>query len=156
MEIQIYSIRRSGQHAIIFWLIENFGGWNERNVTFTYFNRKNKLFYYNDCSSVKYDYIEDYNVIIKNHEDVNVGENGIVIVRDFLNLLASRMKNNNFNNISLKDLIILWKSHVKCMKNNFTIIYNKWLVDKKYRDEICEHFGIVNKDVTNYVPDIGG
>lgn len=99
----------------------------------------------------------------------------ILILRDPFNLIASRLKrieNRKKLNIkglgsqeSLKGLVGLWKDYAKeylgytnYLKNNKVIInYNKWCVDKDYRENIAKRLGVPFSDkAINDVPADGG
>lgn len=171
----IYAIRRSGHHAIIFWIINNLGGFTHKLETFMYWNPHTGVYYYNDCADHLYPFVNKYNYMIRNYEDAwetygspipqifSKRKNKsitipIIIMRDFINLYASRAKKNTFNNLDIDSLIILWKQQAKAIieKKAFGILYNKWLVDKKYRDLISAKLGIPNKyDNIDYVPEVG-
>jgi hypothetical protein len=160
VNFEIHSIRRSGQHAIIFWIINNLGGFNQKLDTFIYWNDKTKVYYYNDCGDHKYPYVDSYNYLIRNYEDCWFYNQNkpIIIIRDFINLLASRIKKNTFNNLDIDSLITLWKCHAKMIlkKKAIGIIYNRWLIDQKYRNKISKKIGIPNFfDQIDYIPEVG-
>lgn len=105
-----YGLRRSGNHAILEWLIQNIGNLGQRKVVF---DRRlisvNSAAYINEANSYKT--IEElsmhhsladkfYESLIVSYEDVGlnyvlpitVGYKNIVIIRDIPNLFASRYK----------------------------------------------------------------
>ncbi len=166
MLINIFSLRRSGQHAIIFWLLDNIGNITENNSTYMYWNEEKKIYYYNDCTDNIYEYKLDYNYLFKNFEDCKVNiitidneipNKKILIIRDFVNSYCSRI-NKNIGSIKIREVIEIWKEHISYLNDeSFTvIIYNKWISDKEYRDKICDDLSIINKENIEFVPDIGG
>jgi hypothetical protein len=98
-------------------------------------------------------------------------EETFFIIRDFLNLRCSRYKrrlNRNLSsgkpvdiNLELSntiELVDVWKQEAFLYKNlpHKTFSYNKWVLDKNYRDYIGDCLSIPNKiDNTNMVPDVG-
>jgi len=168
--IDIYTLCRSGNHAIIFWILENLGGINKKIHNCCYWNDVTKIFFYNNCNHIKYNIVKQYNYLIRSYEDIynNKTNNNIkvIIIRDFLNLLASRIKkygvNLGLNSSYIQNYNVLkemWKNHCKEITTNnkvIGILYNKWLLDKNYRDNISNKLNIVNKyDNTNIVSTIG-
>lgn len=171
----IISMQRSGHHAIIFWLLENLGGYKSSISNNCYWNDETKVYYYNDCNHMRYSFIENYKYLFTSFEDIyacinrNSDDKIVIILRDFINMFASRYKKfgdklglNNYYLQNLDEIIKVWKQHAKTIIENYNnnnvigILYNKWLLNKNYRDEICEHFGIKNqKDKIDYVPTIG-
>lgn len=182
----IYSMQRSGHHAIIFWLLENMGGFNRNMNTNVYWNENKAIYYYNDCNHVPYILSNTYKKLILSFEDIdlsnnyynyihnqkklnlipNDGDKKIIIIRDFYNMLASRYKkfspNYGFNKyylLDIDDIILLWKHEAREIlenKNIIGILYNKWIIDKNYRNEIGDKLGIKNIfDKIDYVPIMG-
>jgi hypothetical protein len=169
----IYSMQRTGHHAVLFWLLNNFGGWTKSMETYIFWNDNTKLYYYNDCNHMPYHIVSDYNKLFMSYEDTfNHVKHGpqdvvIIILRDFLNMLASRYKKYGnklaFNIYYLQDIdkiIDMWKTQAKASlsdaPNTVTILYNKWLTDNNYRNEICQKFSINNtNDKIDLVPEMG-
>jgi hypothetical protein len=167
--VNFYGLRRSGHHAIIFWLINNLGGCEETLYSKEYFNKKENLYYINDITTHEAILPTDYNWLITNVEDklFNRSENGFVIVRDFYNLLCSRYKHYNENIgfdrsqyiSNIYYLIMVWKQNVKThlTHKQKVISYNEWLTSKEYRNEVSSRFSILNTiDNIDYVPIMGG
>ena len=167
--INFFSLCRSGHHAVIFWLINNLGGCEEETHLQKYTNIETGLVYYNNIGVYKPTFPKKYNWLITNTEDQEFisGENNIVIVRDFYNLLASRYK--KYGELlglrekdyitNLQNLVATWKQHAKVLLAfpEKGISYNFWLKGKSYRDSVASRFGIPNEvDNINYVPSIGG
>lgn len=170
----IYSMQRTGHHAVLFWLINNCGGYNKNIKTYMYWDDIKKLYYYNDCNHMKYNIVTDYNYLFMSYEDTynqiihkSKEDNKIIIIlRDFVNMIASRYKKfgdklgfNRYYLQNINDIIQLWKKQANEIINNDNIIpilYNKWLFDKKYRDEICQQLMIENiNDKIDHVPEMG-
>lgn len=177
--INFYSLCRSGHHAIIFWVLNNICEMNESYKDYFYFNKTKGVYFYNNNTIFTLDFLRknydknfnypiDYNLLVKNYEDVkfNIGNDNYLIIRDFLNLLCSRYEKwglelgYDLKNIrSLEKLIEYWKQHAYHVMSNpkNTIIYNKWIFDKNYRDEISNNLDVSNTiDNTNYVPKFAG
>lgn len=163
---------RSGNHCIIFWMIDNMGGIRDRREGTVYWNSDNHLYYYNNCSRFQYNYITNYNTLIKSYEDMynkkplEDNTTKIIILRDFLNMASSRYRKYNPNFgldwtyfESIDQIIHHWKLLANEIINNDNIVgilYNKWLSDKKYRDNISEKLNILNHiDNTDIIPVIG-
>lgn len=159
--MEIYSLCRSGTHAIIFWIINNLGGFTKEANNHIFINEEIGLFYYNNCNHHKYYLPKKYKILIRNYEDILPKNNtDIIIIRDFGNLLASRYKkygdNLGLSNEYITDiykLIDVWKNMIK--SNNYKIYYDKWLISNEYRNKICNDLGIINKDKIDYVSAIG-
>ena len=167
-DLIIYTMCRSGNHAIIFWILENLGGTDKSIENCCYWNDKTKVYFYNNCNHVSYHYVNSYKYMIKSYEDVNAnGSNKIIIIlRDFVNLIASRYKKygeklglNWSYPQDLNKIKGIWKQHANLIlsdKNVTGILYNKWITDKEYRDNISVELKINNiKDKTDYVSTIG-
>ena len=169
----VYTMCRSGNHAIIFWILENLGGCNEKIDGCCYWNNDNKVYFYNNCNHIKYFYLNNYEYMIRSYEDdfidklknSNINNKNIVILRDFPNLITSRYKKYGeklgLNWSYPQDIELIkkiWKNQAKSIINNESIgiLYNKWVVDKEYRDKIGVILDIPNnKDKIDYVSNIG-
>jgi len=163
---------RSGNHAIIFWLINNICTVDHNIQGAVYWNNEKKLYYYNNCNHLSYNFIENYNHLIKSFEDTDMdtniryGDINIIILRDYKNFIASRYKkygsklglNNSYlqNYEQIRDLWIRLCDQIINNDKIIGIIYNSWLTSKEYRDNICSKLGIINtNDNTSIVSDIG-
>lgn len=167
-EYIIHGLSRSGNHAIIYWLIHNIVDSIEELGGGIYIDKERKLCFINNFNTYegpfKINFPHDlFPVVIKSYEDTEFIKNtSAIILRDFGNLLASRYakyyKNICLNNKYICDLLRLievWKQHTTSQKK--TILYNQWLVSKDYRDKVSlEILGINNLiDRTDYVSSIG-
>lgn len=158
-----FALRRSGQHAIIFWMLNNMGC-NLQSYIFkgvkVFLDEQKKVCYLNDdiVGRPLHEQIKDYKFIIKNFEDKPFFEEAslnLTIVRDFLNTLCSRNAHFLESKNLIKDfdkLVFLWKDFVK--RDN--IIYNRWVLDKEYRDKISDKLSVKNMDNVDFVPVLGG
>lgn len=167
-EYIIHGLSRSGNHAIIYWIIHNIVDSVEELGGGVYIDKGRKLCFINNFNTyegqLKLNFPHDlFPIVIKSYEDTEFTKyTSAIILRDFGNLLASRYakyyKNICLNNKYICDLLRLievWKQHTVCPKK--TILYNQWLTSKNYRDKISlEILGIDNIiDRTDYVSSIG-
>ena len=157
--IEVYGMRRSGHHAIIGWLKFNldnhFGKDNVHyindlmnNCSFkgdTLMHRVNEL----NNSGAK--------VLLVSYEDEFTSVSRIegyptykfVIVRDIVNLAASRYKASKHGAMRIDQLFVdRWTEHTN-HPNKFR--YEDFLLDKNERDKVAESFGVKNIDITNDV-----
>jgi hypothetical protein len=146
--INIFSLRRSGHHAIIEWVIPILGG----NVS-----------HQNDVPRIPEGLRDDYRIIygdgaevlIHNYEDVDFrdyhesGECWFVL-RDVHNTFASRLKVDGMYDwwVPWKcDDVELWKVYCRefAGKTNFSnalfINYNLWFADRSYRVSLADQIG---------------
>lgn len=189
--IEFTGMRRSGNHAIIFWMLQNLSNLDNFKVKqyvdeSSYINHceiisTDEFLYFNNVNLRRCDDVhktlsrERRKWIIISYEDCHVNY-GITlpyefenrykfsIVRDVRNLVASRLKRleinkNNENHIIPNSYMIIFKGFFQYYishKNWKTpIFYDKWLVDKNYRDSICDIVKVPNVDKTNYVSPFG-
>jgi len=174
--LNFYGLIRSGNHAIIFWMLHNLGEIREiKDVKKLFYKESYRKFWYtgynyyfnNVTRSQVINFPREYNLLIKSYEDIipdSTSENSFIILRDILNGIASRHKAYGLglapNNKYLTDIdviIDMWKKHFEIiLKKQNGIIYNKWVIDKKYRDEVSIKLNIPNKiDDISFVPYIG-
>jgi hypothetical protein len=172
----IYGLSRSGNHAIIFWLLHNLGTQYREVGKQAYISNDNRVCYLNNVDILTHKGIDrsTYEILFNSWEDIDyIDDTNIVIHRDIINLLSSKFKVFNFRlkpmdrfntNITLKyktdfleilkEVISIWKQHANA-KN--LIKYNFWLMSNEYRNNISKDIGILNThDITSFVPDIGG
>ena len=170
------SMKRSGHHAIMHWIMCNMdhnfihynccfiknnniipmGGnnvmvYDEKNQITNY--RKKNIGYKtieknNPHITAKMYNFEDYPASILNNKLI-VGKK-IVIMRDLYNMLSSSLKQNkkSYGGKIFKQRINKWLSHMEIIKdeNILFINYNKWFNDKNYRDTISSLLNFTNKD----------
>jgi hypothetical protein len=172
--LHINGLCRSGNHAIIFWIMHNLTNLQIDKINSnTYHSKDRNVFFQNDTKKyvTKEDFLK-YKYLIKSYEDIFLSQDNMnYIVRDFLNMISSRYKNWNddlgpYKNdkrfsekyrqffYSIEEICHCWKQMIK---ENRKIIYNKWVIDKSYRDEISKNlFDIDNiNDNTSYVSFLG-
>ncbi len=161
---KLYSLHRSGHHAIIFWILNNLGGVEAKHSTSVYVQGQN-IIYFNDMGwrgTKKYyntykNSLSDYGMCFESYENILPSKSSnmtICILRDFVNMYASQKKKKLNRNI--RTTIQLWKNLYKA-DDIILIKYNSWLLDKDYRDNIAKIIGIENiNDDTSQVPNIGG
>jgi hypothetical protein len=178
---EFYGLRRSGNHAILEWLIQNMGGPGTRNVVkpkrviqcgdSAYLNECNT---YGSHAEVNRDISfcqSAFNNLIVAYEDVPTSysltnthdSQKIVILRDIFNLFSSRYKKvvsqsgiDYYKSAMPIDEVVVnkWKQHAN--SDAIIIIFEKWIESKDYRDSICERLGIPNHDITDTMTNFGG
>lgn len=178
-----YGLRRSGNHAILEWLIQNLGGSGEREVIK---HRRlisvNSAAYINEANTFSsLEKLQEYHSLVdKTHESlivayedvgfdyilpVSKGYKNIVIIRDIPNLFASRYKKGQAYGHSYdygvmridEKAVELWKEHAITGLNGDAILiqFEKWLDSKEYRDEISSKFNVTNYDITDTITEFG-
>jgi len=157
---RVVGMKRSGHHAIIMWMVKNMDGniYHINNVNnpdvadnlkkITELKKdggKNILFY----SIEDYDPDKDFKI------NFNTVTTDICVLRDPLNIFASRIKVSKTNEHKNKDWfsenkINLYKKHFNLLNNdNFKVInYSKWNFDDDYRKELSSDFNL--KDSENF------
>jgi len=152
----IFSMKRSGQHAIINWMMAQSKGSRHFNnckiknkVLVT--KRGGKRIENGDCLTICN--IEDRRINMS-FEHVKY----IVILRDPFNLVASRLY-TDYLKMGTK-MRTRWKSHVKKALTDERIIdinYNEWFKDVNYRRQLADRLGLSFTDAgLNRIPKIGG
>jgi hypothetical protein len=167
MELKIYGLSRSGNHAIIFWMCHNISDDIIENEDQVYFDKENKICFVNNEEIYSTEFREKldlkyYENIIRSYEDSDFidQDNSFVILRDFLNLICSRYKLYHKQLgytekycTGIENIITLWKKHSTSEK---VILYNQWILSKEYRDKVGRMVNILNiKDNFKYVSPIG-
>jgi len=158
--LEVYGMRRSGHHAFIGWLKHNFDAkYGKQNVHYI-----NDL--YNN-HSVKGDVL-DWKVkelsavptnvlLIVSYEDVFTNESlleqyetkKIVLIRDIINVAASRYKASKHGAMRIDDLFI--KRWIDQANYPFKFKYEDFIQNKEARDLLCAHFEMQNVDILNDV-----
>jgi hypothetical protein len=165
-QINFYGLARSGNHAVIFWILHNL---SKEIVEISkhqqiYADKEKRVCFVNNAINCISDFrnkfdASSYTYVLKSYEDID-GSEGFVIVRDFLNLVCSRYKHygealayRSQYCVGLENVIALWKKHVLSSE---VVSYNGWLNSKEYRDKVGEKLDIPNiNDKTDYVSTIG-
>lgn len=154
----IYTLCRSGNHAIIFWIINNFGGYSEEHSIHEVVYRSNdinSLCFVNNINhpvrgTPPINTLLDYNTLLISLEDyypAKLEKEDFIILRDFYNTLASRYRiwqpklgigTQNYIH-DLETFIKYWKNlaYLAIASREF-IYYNVWLENKNYRDSIMQ------------------
>lgn len=177
-KIYFFAMKRSGQHGVINWLCRNIcestgkavihhnacvfkGG----GVVLNRILHQHRL-YRSGCDAPMvvgyhggengYDYdIEGLGYVVCNFEDQPVRRVGpgvhVVLVRDPLNLLASRIRGRLYEDFGpdhAPDIERLWFDHYNCKDDpSFVFIdFNKWFSDEGYRRSTIEGMGFSFSD----------
>jgi hypothetical protein len=176
-----YGLRRSGNHAILEWLIQNMGGPGNRNIIRPRrIIQRGRTVYINEANTypsrgyIKRDITfcqSTFENVIVAYEDVPTDyfffdtpdSHKIVILRDIFNLFSSRYKYmtkhpeeiERYSIVMRTDekAIEVWKEHAN--SNALIILFEKWIESKDYRDSICEKLGISNYDITDTMTEFG-
>ncbi len=196
----IFSLRRSGHHAVISWLQDCY---RATGVVSVHINEDETIGHvpypddplwqvfsaeaiierahkeeatldtlivnYEDLSYSDRDQIYAYSDPVWQKNAINTHDT--IIVRDWYNLVASRIKraaidraNGDyplFDNISWDDLASRWIDHAqmqpKADKLGVTWInFNRWRKEKDYRESIAKSFSLNSSSNINSVPSFGG
>lgn len=139
MKIKVYSLCRSGHHAIAFWLAKNFQP--NANVQLTH----------DDGNEVKKMVIGQSNVTLDLVENERIKESdqpSIIILRDPFNNYASFLKltaNPNFGTLAFFPFLDYWKEYAnevlantELLKNKIFISYNDWVQSESYRRDVIK------------------
>ena len=166
-DFQVIGMRRSGNHAIISWILSNFTGnvchynniFIEKEGLFV--EEKQVLSIEGDSngSSCKLYSFEDY-PFIEVTPCLSQVANKVLIIRDPFNTFASRIKRARkvndivdvFGVLITRKVLETWKQHAREFigqtqhlgENVIKINFNKWWADPDYRKEKSDHFGDVN------------
>ena len=181
-----YGMRRSGNHAVLDWLLHNFSGDNTRfkikhrlmaSGNSCYLNAVNEYIQRRD-SWIDYSFAKfTYKNIIVTFEDTFLDYNydyaasdkKIVIVRDIKNIVASRLQKlrslntpwenseKSLFNLTEKGFWQKWLSHANVKPDEaILIVFDKWVKSIEYRDSICNSLGIKNADIIDRSSTYGG
>jgi hypothetical protein len=170
LAVNVYAMRRSGNHAIIFWMLANLKAdvkpVDDKRPYRDFVGKKSRVYYFNDVGTLVYKkFPRRYNYLFKSHEDLGAPPGSIIILRDFANMLSSRynrksdVQQSKFDAASMPQIISTWKQQAGMILSGACkgVLYNKWLHDKAYRDEVGLLVGIPNVvDNTSYISPIGG
>ena len=182
IEIRVLGMRRSGNHAIINWIMRS------ANVCM----REAENIFLNNCKVIENAYrlqsdfrppeytneeyhrikvrrnrsylgtglllrsFEDYDlhVFLSNEKRAFYGKSqnqiDTIIIRDPLNLFASRLKSGFIDSKSSLSLIDLYLDNVSALEQNskiLPILYNQWLLSENYRIEVLAKLYISGPDI---------
>ena len=71
MSYNIYTLCRSGNHAIIFWILDNIAPITSKIDGCCYWNEEKELYYYNNCNHINYNFVK-CKYLFKSYEDMDV------------------------------------------------------------------------------------
>jgi hypothetical protein len=138
-EINVYGLRRSGNHIIIEWLLSHF----DSGILINNYNhtKYKNIYHYNNSKICKINNYKNINsdMIIKSHEDIcpdKINKNDILILRDWYNVCASRYISkrgweNSCDNNSCADVYLKFCKLYDKYSENF-ILYNFIVDDNEY------------------------
>ncbi len=150
MRIKVYSLCRSGHHAISFWLAKNIVPAAAVDLVYDSGSTTVKLM----------DNTREHVLDIQENDHLKIGDQpAIIIIRDPFNNYASYLKlcdNPNFTTLSFFPFLQYWKEYAReavgetnFLKNKVVISYNDWVDSQDYRKdvvaEIGKKFGIETK-----------
>lgn len=171
IKMSVAGLKRCGNHAIIHWLLSNLNFRHQVHIPAPHdsmTNRDGTVRFFNNIdqwmpikSAVSLQSLEDkciseISAITSRHCNKNV-----LILRDPLNMLASRIKGEGVNYKRHKHILNLWVEYAREYINETTFLditpisYNEWLISRDYRDQICNSLGVENYDETEYVSTSG-
>jgi hypothetical protein len=185
-EFRVFSLRRSGQHALIYWLARHFKGevLFANNVTFSHadfprLHRLNAAAHATNNPRAAYVFnVEDTDLatvmaaLQHNEWDTQRGVsariNHILLVRDPYNLFASRLR-CHLEDIQLDDVAVaLWKQHARewlgftrhLPADTVRVSYNDWVGDGTYRTQLATQLQLppdpTSASPLRRVPQFGG
>lgn len=185
---RVLGMRRSGNHAIINWLLSNYNNGicitetyqdesSEKDAYVPIFTNNKNILFFNSCVEDPFWNIKDciefenYSLILHSYEDKQFEYilehsynncfndekdiTNIIILRDPFNTFASRFKYENSDLFTKVDEfhVNLWIEYAEealnitnYFDNKLIILYNEWLTNKNYRDDISKKLGIYNYD----------
>lgn len=179
-ELRFFGLRRSGNHAIINWLMPMLGK-NVYHINDVHPYKDNLCRLYKNCKMIK-DKPNDADSVIVSYENVNLSEPWttmdiesdqiihMLLLRDPYNTLASifnnsiAVKNPNFR-VPQYNFKEMWHNYAKEFIGNTNYLpddtikvnFNKWFVNKQYREEITKSAGLeINDSNINKMSDYGG
>jgi hypothetical protein len=168
---EFWGMQRSGNHAILNWQLENFsdGSQKQRILDDYCFHTNNTLFLnaiaWNDKKNIadsdlrKYLKLKFHNIVLS-YEDSHFNKSlglpckQFIIVRNLENLVASRLQGSPGYWKVDDSFFEMWEEYAR--SDISKIHYDKWLIDKSYRDSIAKLFDTENKDITNTMSLAGG
>jgi hypothetical protein len=181
--LRFTGMQRSGNHAIIKWVWYNFCQSQMQRIysindISIFHDLSQQIFFINNCQNPNQEnqYIQyiintytDTRTIFLSYENKQyvTTNSSYLIIRDFLNMLSSKVeqvKKYHHNPSSLLNepgfyaqLIDMWIQHAQFIEANNIILYNKWILDKNYRDHISNFlYHINNLDYLDYYQAFGG
>lgn len=179
--IHFFGLRRSGNHAVINWLVE---GWSETGKV-THFNSVAGFRLPEREPAAMRTRINDAQptAVIMSYEDVSFerrhslehyrefrssAQKDILLLRSFPNMMASRIQrvanleregiSRSINRLGWVAVRDLWRENALNMlaldgSQEVGVRYDEWFVSRAYRDEMARSLGFINSDAgINDVP----
>jgi hypothetical protein len=172
-DIQLYGIKRSGHHAIVYWILGHYNDYHYfNNCTVHNGIAKSEEFYKsaNPVNPIVFLSFEDRQAELRKSSLKFIGKHlapprmkRVLVIRDPFNNYASRFKlGREFSSIYKETSI--WKELAKeylgmtdyLGSDVIKVNYNKWFKDVSYRKALSTHFGEFTDNNFNYVSKIGG
>ena len=180
--IEIYGLRRSGNHAIIYWLMKNLG--DPVPVELHDPARKFRIvqfgdaFFFNDlqaahtAQAVAFAKAHPIKTLVLSYEDLFsdfsihledqvpcANKTRIFIYRNLENVMASRLKKGlspglppDLQELHQKISDTFFLIWKDHVRQPFTIHFERWLKDRAYRDAVAARLGTANRDLIDEVP----
>ena len=164
-EYEIYSLRRSGSLFITEWILSHFEyGYHKNSIRSNEPSqyivwKNNTVTHCINPDILPEDWVvpdEDYDVVLSSYEDesfTEITENTIIILRDWYNTWASRIKSNRYkcSGGNPASIYLNYCKFYDIMPEN-VILYNKLVVDEEYAKEVERRFGWKHVPVTKKLP----
>ena len=184
-KIAVYGLRRSGNHAFVEWLNKNLGGSSEQHRISPYMTYCGKSCYVNSIAEYENTSALDINYrfadftfenLIVTYEDVPFayeasqarGFPKIVLIRDILNVVASRYKmlsmhrpdqieKGNLCSVN-ESMFQTWLNHASIVSSHRIklVKFESWITSLAYRNKISELIGFKNIDAMHEISFHGG
>lgn len=174
--IHFYGLRRSGNHAILEWLLHSMGKNMDKDVVkLNRIIKRGDVAYFNDCgwwSSNPLDFNRDlaeqenkglrtailtYEDLDLTYKKIDTTYSKIVLIRDIFPLAASRIKRGSGDMLVDQKFVDKWISYARSFEDSscLNIKYEDWLTSKEYRDNFLLKLGYLNLDKIDQVSTIG-
>lgn len=178
----LVGLRRSGNHPIIHWIMRCLNSGKiletDRSNDSIHYNSDRTIYFLNDWLTYKAQNFrlprEDLDSVLYSYEDLPLNYTAyfrdltftnIILLRDPLNNMASRIKDGMDQirwYLTSEQVLERWKEYARealnktdNLCNKVVILYNKWVLDKEYRQQICSKLDIPFYPDTSYVPENG-
>jgi hypothetical protein len=159
MHFIFYGLKRSGNHVIIHWLLRNVSKVIVEYMP-SYIHRGNNIIFFNDVTNSagaiqsEIDKKQMPSFVIASVEDkyeenlitnkIMIHPSKVFIIRDPMNCYASRVKSFDYL-FPIEKFKQMYEDMLSSITEDSVVIYyNRWWMDKSYRDSIGERLGIPN------------